>query len=652
MATPALHLDDFDPNTPATTDLFRHVNGSWMARTAIPDDKGSFGAFEQLRENSDQAVRDIITTLEPDGDPTSEVSKIAGLFQTFMDEDTANAAGVAPLAPILERISAITSLTDLARYLGWAMRHGVGGLFDFETDADPGDPKRYVLFIGQDGLGLPDEEYYRLDEHAETRTKYLAHLERMLARIADPAPAANAKAVFDLETAIAGHHWDKVRCRDIQQMYYPQTWDDFTALTPQFDWAAFLAGAGLTADQFPQIINANRTFLPEVGPLLNDVPLATWQAWARWNVINGFAAYLDADTVEANFDFYARTLNGVPVNRERWKRGVGFAQGVMGEAIGKLYVARHFPPEVKARMDELVANLLAAYRRSIGELTWMGEATKAEALKKLAGFRPKIGYPGKWRDYSALSVVQGDLVGNVLAAEEFDFEFHINQLAEPVDPEEWFMFPQTVNAYYHPMRNEIVFPAAILQPPFFNPNADDAVNYGGIGAVIGHEIGHGFDDQGSEFDGDGNLRDWWSESDHAEFKKLTTGLVAQYDGLHPAEAPEASVNGELTLGENIGDLGGLGIAYQAWLIANGGTAPTEPIDGFTPTQRLFLSWAAVWQTKMRPEARSERVATDPHSPEEFRCNVTVRNVDAFHEAFGTQPGDAMWLEPGERIRIW
>ncbi|MDR2620737.1 MAG: peptidase M13 [Propionibacteriaceae bacterium] len=653
MSVAALRLEDFDATTAPTEDLFRHVNGGWLAHTEIPEDKGAFGAFELLREKSDQAVREIITTLEPDaGDPDAEVSKVANLFHTFMDEAAADTAGVAPLAPLLARVEAIESLSDFARWLGWALRHGLGGLFDFDTDADPGDPQRYVLFIGQDGIGLPDEEYYRLDEHAETRSKYLAHLERMLARIADPNPAANAQAVFGLETAIAKHHWDKVRCRDVTQMYYPQTWADFTATMPHFDWEAFLEGAGLRAAQFPQIINANRTFLPEIDPLLSDVSLATWKAWARWNIIDALAPYLDTATAEANFDFYGRTLQGVPVNRERWKRGVSFAQRVMGEAIGKLYVARHFPPAVKARMDELVANLLAAYRSSIAALNWMGEDTKREALKKLAGFRPKIGYPNKWRDYSALKVIPGDLVNTVLAAEEFHFDFHINQLVEPVDPDEWFMFPQTVNAYYHPMRNEIVFPAAILQPPFFNPDADDAVNYGGIGAVIGHEIGHGFDDQGSEFDGDGNLRDWWSETDHAEFKKLTSGLVAQYTGLHPAEAPEVSVNGELTLGENIGDLGGLGIAYQAWLLANGGVAPTDTIDGFTPTQRLFLSWAAVWQTKMRPEARAERVATDPHSPEEFRCNVTVRNVAAFHEAFGTKPGDGMWLDPAARIRIW
>ncbi|MDR1355731.1 MAG: peptidase M13 [Propionibacteriaceae bacterium] len=652
MPIPALHPADFDPKIPPTADLFRHVNGQWIARTNIPDDKGSFGAFEQLREDSEHAVRDIITTLESNDDPMSEVSQIASLYQTFMDEAAVAALGLTPLTPILERVSAIDSHSDLANWLGWAMRHGIGGLFDFEVDADPGDPQRYVLFVAQDGIGLPDEEYYRLDEHCEVRSKYLAHIERMLARAADPDPLGNARAVFELETAIASYHWDKVRCRDVQQMYYPQTWDDFTAAVPQFDWAAFLAGAALNAALFPQVVNANRTFLPEVGSLFAETPLTTWKAWARWNVIDSLAPYLDPDTVAANFDFYAHTLQGVPVNRERWKRGVSFVQNVMGEAIGKLYVTQHFPPAVKTRMDDLVANLLEAYRRAIVALTWMSEQTKTEALQKLAGFRPKIGYPNKWRDYSALTVLPGDLIGCVLAAEEFDFEFHIGQLAEPVDPDEWFMFPQTVNAYYHPMRNEIVFPAAILQPPFFNPDADDAVNYGGIGAVIGHEIGHGFDDQGSEFDGDGNLRDWWSETDHVKFKELTGGLVTQYTNLHPAEAPDVSVNGELTLGENIGDLGGLNIAYQAWLIANGGTTPTEMIDGYPPAQRLFLSWAAVWRTKMRSAAMRERVATDPHSPAEFRCNNTVRNLNAFHEAFATQPGDDMWLDPALRIQIW
>jgi putative endopeptidase len=652
MAESALHLEDFDPSTPPTQDLFQHVNGGWIARTSIPDDKGAWGAFEMLREASDRAVLDIITTAKPDGEQGSETFQIANLYATFMDEARADELGVAPLAPILAAIDAIESLSDLARHFGWCLRHGIGTLFDMENDSDPGDPNNYIMFIGQDGIGLPDEEYYRLDEHAEIRAKYVEHIERMLRTIGVPEAADAAAAVFALETAIAAKHWDKVRTRDMVEMYHKQTWDEFTAEVPTIDWAALLAGAELPLAAVNALVNAQRTFPADVAPLIAETPIGTWCLWAKWNVINSLAPFLDAQTSEANFDFYGRTLQGIPVMRERWKRGVSFTQGVMGEAIGKTYVELHFPPSVKAKMDALVANLLEAYRLSITDIKWMSPATKVEALAKLAAFRPKIGYPNKWRDYSKLEVVPGDLVGNALRADSFEFDHVIEQLRGPVDPEEWFMYPQTVNAYYHPLRNEIVFPAAILQPPFFNVDADDAINYGGIGAAIGHEIGHGFDDQGSTCDGEGRLRDWWTQADHEAFEERTHALVAQFDGLHPRVAPEASVNGELTLGENIGDLGGLGIAYRAWLIACGGAAPTQPIDGFTPTQRLFLSWAAVWQDVSRTEQMKERVATDPHSPSEFRCNVTARNIDAFHEAFGTAPGDDMWLDPDQRVAIW
>ncbi|MCL2783115.1 MAG: peptidase M13, partial [Propionibacteriaceae bacterium] len=373
----------------------------------------------------------------------------------------------------------------------------------------------------------------------------------------------------------------------------------------------------------------------------------------RWHATHALSAYLSAAFVDERFDFYGRTLQGTPVNRERWKRGVGLAEGVMGEAIGKLYVAGHFPPEAKAAADKLVANLLEAYRRSILALDWMGEATKTEALKKLAGFRPKIGYPRRWRDYSLLTV-DDDLIGNAMRAHTFEFDYRTSQAGGPVDKEEWEMYPQTVNAYYHPLRNEIVFPAAILQPPFFNPAADDAVNYGGIGAVIGHEIGHGFDDQGSATDAEGKLRNWWTDDDHTAFEARTAGLVAQYDALSPAAAPDAHLNGKLTLGENIGDLGGLSIAYLAWTIAReaAGDTSDEPIDGYTPAQRLFLNWAAVWQGKARPEMARQLAAVDPHSPSEHRCNQVAKNVPAFQQAFDVKPGDGMWLAPQQQVKIW
>ena len=658
VKTPALNLVDFDPATPVVDDLFRHANGHWLATAPIPEDRPRWGAFDRLVEESEQAVHEIIDGLPVGGNPAGndvadEPAKIAALYNCFMDEARADALGAAPLQPIFERIDAISDTADLARYWGWAARHGVGGVFDISRDADPGDPARYVIFFGQSGLGLPDEEYYRLDQHAGIRTAYLAHIEKTLALAGLPDAAAQAQAVFDLETAIAACHWDKVRLRDLVEMYHLQNWADFAAETPQLHLDELREAAHLAPAAVAEVVNAQRSFPADLARLVTDDALPAWRSWARWQAAHALSPYLGADLVDERFDFYGRILQGVPVNRERWKRGVALAEGVMGEAIGKLYVADHFPPEAKAAADELVANLLEAYRRSIKELDWMGETTKAEALKKLFGFRPKIGYPSRWRDYSQLQV-SDDLVANVMRAATFEFDYLMGQAGGPVDKEEWEMFPQTVNAYYHPLRNEIVFPAAILQPPFFNPAADDAVNYGGIGAVIGHEIGHGFDDQGSATDAEGKLRNWWTDADRAAFEQRTAGLVAQYNALSPAAAPEVHINGELTLGENIGDLGGLSIAYLAWTIARAaaGDLSDEPVDDYTPAQRFFLSWAAVWQGKARPEMARQLAVIDPHSPAEHRCDQVAKNVPAFHEAFGVKPGDGMWLPPEQRVKIW
>ena len=650
MSIDALNLSHFDRTTRPVDDLFRATNGAWLAAAEIPADRSGWGAFHELREASELAVREIIEST-PDAEPGSDQAKIAALYASFMDTAAVNAAGIGVLTPILERIDAIDSVRALVEFWGWSLRHGIDAPFGIENDADPGDPGRYVVFAGQSGIGLPDEEYYRLDEHAEIRDAYRAHQTRMLelAGIADA--AAQAELAFGLETEIAAQHWDKVRTRDMVEMYHPQSWEQFTAESPELLWDVLLAAAELPAESVATVINAQRTFFAGIAPLVTAQRLPDWRAWARWQVVDALAPYLPDALVEANFDFYGRTLQGVPELRERWKRGVSLVEGVLGEAVGRRYVELHFPPATKARADELVANLLAAYRASISELDWMTDATRAEALDKLGKFKPKIGYPDKWRDYSALVLRPDDLLGNVLRAESFEFDHIIEQLAGPIDPTEWLMFPQTVNAYYHPLRNEIVFPAAILQPPFFNADADDAVNYGAIGAVIGHEIGHGFDDQGSTCDGDGRLRNWWTDDDRAAFEARTASLVDQYGALAPSTLPTVKVNGELTLGENIGDLGGLSIAYAAWQLANEGRSP-EPVDGIPAAQRFFHGWAAAWRGKTRPEALRERLATDPHSPDEIRCNQTVRNIDAFHEAFGTGPDDALWLDPAQRVRIW
>lgn len=652
MTYHALTLEHFDHATRPTDDLFGHVNGGWATTAQIPDDRSGWGAFYELRETSERQVREIVERCAVDAaEADPDEARIASLFASFMAADTADKLGAEPLRPLLAKVDEIDSVPALARFWGWSLRHGIGALFDLDNDADPGNPTRYLVFVSQSGIGLPDEEYYRLDQHASIRDAYQAHMVRMLELAGVPEPAQQAARAFELEARIAAAHWDKVRTRDMVQMYYPQTWQDFTAATPALAWDQFLVGAELPESAVAEVINCQRTFLSDVAPLVVTDRLEDWRAWARWQLVDALAPYLSSDIVEQNFDFYGRTLQGIPVLRERWKRGVSMVEGFLGEAVGRLYVAEHFPPQTKAQADELVANLLEAYRRSITDLAWMTDQTRLEALDKLAKFKAKIGYPGKWRDYSALQLQADDLVGNVLRAESFTFDYMIEQLSGPIDPDEWLMHPQTVNAYYHPLRNEIVFPAAILQPPFFSAEADDAVNYGGIGAVIGHEIGHGFDDQGSTCDGDGRIRNWWTDEDRAAFEQRTGSLVEQYSALAPSVTPDVKVNGELTLGENIGDLGGLDIAYDAWRIAIGDTEP-PPIDYLPAAQRFFFGWAQCWRAIMRPEAMRERLATDPHSPDEIRCNQTARNIDAFHEAFGTQPGDAMWLAPEQRVRIW
>ncbi len=649
--TSALDFTHFDHTVRPVDDLFRHANGAWLTAVQIPADKSGAGAFLDLRDESEKAVRDIILSTADADAGDGERQKIADLYASFMDIDRVEELGATPLQPVLDRIDAISSVEEFSAHLGWSLRHGFSSLIGFGEDSDPGNPQRYVMFAGQAGLGLPDEEYYRLEDHADIRTAYKAHLERVLdlAGVADA--HAEAATVFELETAIASHHWDKVRTRDLRQMYNPMTWAEFTASAPGIDWEAFVEAAEIPVEKLTDLVVAQPSFATSVAELVASDDLESWKSWARSKAISALSPWLSSAFVEARFDFYERTLQGTEQLRDRWKRGVSLVEGVLGEAIGKIYVERHFPDGAKEAMDDLVDNLLAAYKDSIEKLDWMTEPTRAEALDKLSKFRPKIGFPAKWRDYSALEISADDLVGNVMAANSFETDIMLEKLGGPMDPDEWLMYPQTVNAYYHPLRNEIVFPAAILQPPFFNVDADDAINYAAIGAVIGHEIGHGFDDKGSTCDGDGMLRDWWSEDDREAFDERAQQLIAQYDVLSPEGADGVRVNGELTVGENIGDLGGLGIAWKAWLLA-GGDPEGEKIDGLTPGERFFLGWAAVWRGLQRPESMKQRLATDPHSPSEFRCNQIVRNLDAFHEIFGTTEDDALWLAPEQRVVIW
>ncbi|NIZ92417.1 M13 family metallopeptidase [Kineococcus rubinsiae] len=642
----------FDETVRPQDDLFRHVNGHWLATTEIPDDRAVDGAFIRLRDEAEAQSRAIVEeSAAADAAPGTVQRKIGDLFASFMDTERIEALGVSPLASELAAVDAVTDVDGLVRRLGAFERSGVGGPFAYWVDTDAGASENYVVYVTQSGLGLPDESYYREEQYAEIRAAYQAHVATVLELGGRPDPAGSAERVLALETTLASHHWDRVRNRDANLTYNKVDRAGLQDLLPGVDLAAWLDEARLPASAFAEVVVRQPSYLQGAAAVLTGTDVGTWREWLAWRVLHQAAPFLPAAFVDANFAFYGTTLTGAPQLRERWKRGVGLVEGNLGEALGELYVERHFPPAAKARMEELVANLVEAYRQDIEALDWMTRETKDRALEKLSQFTPKIGHPDTWRDYSALEVDREDLLGNVRRAFAFEVDRELAKLGAPVDRSEWFMTPQTVNAYYNPGMNEIVFPAAILRPPFFDLDADDAANYGGIGAVIGHEIGHGFDDQGAKYDGLGNLRDWWTDADREEFGQRTAALVAQYDALEPPETPGQHVNGALTVGENIGDLGGLTIAHKAYAISLAG-AEAPVVDGLTGPQRLFVGWARVWCGKVRPAEVARRLAIDPHSPPEFRCNAVVRNLEEFHEAFGVQPGDGLWLDEADRVRIW
>lgn len=637
--------DELDPSIRPQDDLYRHVNGKWIDRTDIPADRARYGSFVTLHEAAEEAVRDIIVEAQS-AEPGTPERKVGDLYASFMDEARVEELGGKPLAPLLADVDAVSTIDDLLTLLARFERTGTSGFFQLFVDNDPGNPQRYLVFVEQGGIGLPDESYFREEKFADIRHAYLEFLAKMFTLAGLDDPAGRARRVYGLETDIATKHWDNVASRDSVKTYNLRAWDEFSN---RFDgWRSAL---GAPERAFDELVVRQPSFIEGLTELLSGERIDEWTDWLRWQLIRSHAPYLSSAFVEANFDFYGRTLTGTPQMRERWKRGVSLVEGVMGEAVGQVYVDRHFPPAAKHAMDELVANLVEAYRQSINGLDWMTEATQKRALEKLDKFTPKVGYPVKWRDYSSLEIDAGDLLGNVRAGNEFEFTRELGKIGKPLDRDEWFMTPQTVNAYYNPGFNEIVFPAAILQYPFFDESRDAAANYGGIGAVIGHEIGHGFDDQGSKYDGDGRLVDWWTEEDRTAFDALAQKLIEQYNALAPAQTPEHTVNGALTIGENIGDLGGLGIAWKAYLISLGGEEPPI-IDGLSGAERFFLSWAQIWQAKARDEEVIRLLAIDPHSPNEFRCNQIVRNVDEFYETFGVTDSDELWLDPSERVTIW
>ena len=646
-----------DANVRPQDDLFEHVNGTWLSTAEIPQDLSRYGAFDVLRENAEANVRDLIEEAAASEPPLdSPAGKVGGLFASFMDTLLIDALGASPLVKDLVEIAVVHTASDVCRVSGSLQRTGAQGLTHLWVTADAGSPLDYIVYFHQAGLGLPDEAYYRDEEHASARTAYRHYLGTML-DLAAPALAEAglelgadaAERVYALEERIASHHWDRVATRDAVKSYTKMSAAELAAATPGWDWAAWAAGLGAPEHALDQIVARQPDVLTALGVALQEVPIQDWQAWLTVRLLDARAPYLSDDFVNASFDFRGKALSGTPQIRERWKRGVALVESFLGEAAGQLYVAKHYPPQAHERMQILVDNVIEAFRRRIGELEWMGEQTQQEALHKLDAFRPKIGHPPTWRDYSAYEIDPADLVGNVRRGNAFETDRDLAKMGQPIDRDEWLMTPQTVNAYYHPMLNEIVFPAAILQPPFFTVDADDAVNYGGIGGVIAHEIGHGFDDQGSRYAGDGSLTDWWTEADRSAFDERAQRLIEQFDSLAPREAPDHTVNGGMTVGENIGDLCGVELALSAYRIANEGHAPE--IDGWTGEQRFFLGWGQVWRGMARVEEAKRLIAVDPHAPADLRGN-TVRNVDAFHEAFDSAPGDGMWLDPQERVRIF
>jgi len=640
-------------------DLFRYVNQRWFDRTPIPADRSGYGSFELLMESAERAIREILEEARsaPEG---TEARKCGDLYAGFLDSSRIEALGAEPLRAPLEAVSRVESVSQLLGTIGAFQRQGISGVYDLFVNNDPGDPDRYLVFFEQGGISLPDESYYREEHFATVRDAFVAHVRAMFELSGLDDAAARASRVFELEGAIAAQHWDNVESRDSVKTYNLVTWDaasamfddavpsssDVPARLEQWSSALGLAGAALS-----EVVLRQPSFTSGLAGLLDESRLEAWRDWLSWRVISANAPYLSSAFVEENFDFYGRTLNGAEVLRERWKRAVAFVEDAMGEAIGKIYVERHFPAEAKARMDALVGHLVEAYRQSIATLEWMSEPTRHRALEKLDAFRPKIGFPVRWRDYSQLEVDPSDLLANVRAASEFEFRRNMAKIGQPIDRDEWFMTPQMVNAYYNPGFNEIVFPASILQSPFFDVTREDAANFGGIGSVIGHEIGHAFDDQGSRYDATGRLADWWRESDRAAFEERTRSLIGQFDALVPRELPDRHVSGALTIGENIGDLGGVGIAWKAYLMSLNGAEPPV-IDGLSAVERFFLTFALIWREKAHPEAIGRLIASDPHSPPEFRVNQIVRNVDEFYEAFDVGPSDAMWLDETQRVKIW
>ncbi len=648
-----IDLKNLDTTVRPQDDFYQYTNGVWLKNTAIPADKSSWGAFNELRENAVDNLRTIVDGIvaQKDKTPGSEEQKIGDLYVSFVDEARRESLGINPLQADFARIDGLKSKGELPALMAYMNQMRITTPFGMSVAQDARDATQYAVYIRQSGLGLPDRDYYLNDNDAklkDARAKYEVLVAKMLGAAGDKDAAVHAKDIVALETELAKVQWTRVESRNAVKTYNKVELAKLVEMVPGYDWQSQLRAFGIEG-KINSVIVTQPSYLTGFAKALEMAPLDTWKAYFKWHVINNYAPYLSKSIVDDDFAFYSTTLRGVPVNEESWKRGIALVEGSLGEALGKRYVEKYFPAENKKRMEKLVGNLVAAFGDSIDNLDWMSPATKKQARAKLATMNPKIGYPSKWRDYSAVTISRDDLIGNLRSVSLAESKRNIARLGKPVDREEWGMTPQTVNAYYNPRMNEIVFPAAILQPPFFNPAADDAVNYGGIVAVIGHEIGHGFDDQGSQSDEIGNLRNWWTTEDREKFSAKTKALVAQYDAYEPLAGYH--VNGALTLGENIGDNSGLAVAYKAYVKSLGGK-PSPVIDGFSGEQRVFLGWAQVWRSKMRDDSTIVLVKTNPHAPANVRGTAPLKNQPGFYEAFGVKADDKMFLPPEQRVTIW
>jgi len=652
VATPAIGRFGIDTAQMETSvkpgdDFYNYVNGKWLSTFHMPADKARYGIFDALRDKSESDVQTLLNELGKTRPAAGSVQqKVLDFYKSWMDEAGSGARGIEPLKADLDAINAANTKSDIEKLMG---KFDYSGPAHFYISPDPADPTKYVINITQAGLGMPNRDYYlnRGASFDSYRAAYKVYVTKIFQLIGDPNPAASADAIIALETKLANVQWSPERQRDVQATNNPVDRAGLKKMIPSLDWDSILAVGGL-GDVRHFVVNET-TALRDGAKLLETQSVETWKKYLAFHLASDYAAYLPKAFDEANFDFYSKALRGIEVQRDRWKRGVGLLDAQIGEGVGELYVAKYFPPDHKAKMDALVSNLRTAMEQRLKSLSWMDEPTRAEALKKLSTFDPRIGYPVKWRDYSALNIEPGKIFENVRSARKFEWNRQVGQLNQPVDRDEWGMNPQTVNAYYDPLMNQITFPAAILQPPFFDPNADPAVNYGAIGAVIGHEMGHGFDDQGREFDEAGKIRNWWSRETNQKFLEQTKRFAAQYNAFCPLE--DACVNGKFTMGENIGDLGGLEMAFTAYKLSlNGKEAPV--IDGFTGDQRFFLAHAQVWRAIQRDDAMRNQLLTDPHSPPAARGTIPEQNMDAWYTAFGVKEGDKLYLKPEERVRIW